>query len=96
MRAESVLHKLSLTMASALVMVPSLFRLLVLGGLVIYFEVAARRAQVRGHARRDYAAIGKGRAASSEVQRNEAMTPRPRLTTSVLTKRCPSGVRSNA
>ena len=31
-----------LTMASTLVMVPSLFRLLVLGGLVIYFDVAAR------------------------------------------------------
>ena len=31
-----------LTMASPLVMVPSLFRLLVLGGLGIYFEVAAR------------------------------------------------------
>ena len=31
-----------LTMASTLVMVPTLFRLLVLGGLVIYFDVAAR------------------------------------------------------
>jgi protein-S-isoprenylcysteine O-methyltransferase Ste14 len=29
-------------MASPLVMAPSLFRLLVLGGLMIYFEVAAR------------------------------------------------------
>ena len=31
-----------LTMASAVVMVPSVFRVLVLGGLVIYFDVAAR------------------------------------------------------
>jgi protein-S-isoprenylcysteine O-methyltransferase Ste14 len=31
-----------LTMASTLVMVPSLFRLFVFGGLVIYFDVAAR------------------------------------------------------
>ena len=78
-----------LTMASTLVMVPSLFRLLVLGGLVIYFEGRRVTKSASSRAARslsEYARYGSGRAASfrSSARCDNAMTPRPRLTTSVF------------